>query len=104
MGWFSVDSDQAQAYDEIKNAPHNAELSYELVGNAAAYEAATMYEDHVANNGQPDSNAEAEEILKSFIGVVVDRQVETMRLDSGDKQKAEVFGLQQVEEARKMNE
>lgn len=58
MGWFSDDSDQAQAYDQVSlssaihfmfnraevsslqvtSAPHKAEISHELLGAAAAYE------------------------------------------------------------------
>lgn len=79
MGWFSDDSDQAQAYDQVRlpidlqalylshsqvvNAPHKAALSHELIAAAASYEAAKAYEDHVAANGQPVSHAKAKEIL-----------------------------------------
>lgn len=45
------DSNQAQAYDEVTNRPHEAKWSHELIGGAAAYEAAKAYEDHVARNG-----------------------------------------------------
>ena len=54
MGWFSDDSDQAQAYEQVgcylyyylsyyisyqvQNAPHKAELSHELIAAAASYE------------------------------------------------------------------
>lgn len=38
MGWFDSDSDQAQAYDQVTNAPHKAELSHELIAAAASYE------------------------------------------------------------------
>jgi hypothetical protein len=47
----------------VNNAPHKAALSHELIGGAAAYEAAKAYEDHVAANGKPDSHAKAKEIL-----------------------------------------
>lgn len=45
------DSDQAQAYDQVNNAPHKAELSHELIAAAASYEAAKAYEKHVSENG-----------------------------------------------------
>lgn len=45
------DSDQAQAYDQVTNRPHEAKWSHELIGGAAAFEAAKAYEDHVARNG-----------------------------------------------------
>lgn len=80
MGWFSDDSDQAQAYDEVVNAPHKAQLSHELIAAAASYEvcsslfvsllsltfflqAAKAYERHCEENGQPDNHAQAKEIL-----------------------------------------
>lgn len=80
MGWFSDDSDEANAYDQVVNAPHKAELSHELIAAAASYEvrslffgrcmfvtfffqAAKAYENHVAENGQPESHARAKEIL-----------------------------------------
>ncbi|KAF7432969.1 hypothetical protein PC9H_004913 [Pleurotus ostreatus] len=38
MGWFNDDSDEAQAYNQVVNAPHKAELSHELIAAAASYE------------------------------------------------------------------
>jgi len=88
MGWFSDDSDQAQAYNEFNQAPHKAELSHDLIGGAAAYEAAKAYESHVAKNGKPDSHAKAKEIFAGLAGAAVDRLVETKGLDYVDKEKA----------------
>ncbi|KAJ6566498.1 hypothetical protein B0H19DRAFT_1137975 [Mycena capillaripes] len=51
MGFFSDDSDQAQAYDQVVNAPHKASLSHELIAAAASFEAAKAYEKHCAENG-----------------------------------------------------
>ena len=68
MGWFDSkrgdlssvfastdlsldDSDQAQAYDKVNSGSHEAEWSHELLGGAAAYEAAKAYEEHAAKNG-----------------------------------------------------
>lgn len=66
---------------QVMNAPHKAELSHELIAAAASYEvrecapteassfmipalqAAKAYENHVAENGQPDSHAKAKELL-----------------------------------------
>jgi hypothetical protein len=45
-------SDQAQAYEQVTERPHEAKWSHELIGGAAAYEAAKAYEDHVARNGK----------------------------------------------------
>ncbi|KIM52805.1 hypothetical protein SCLCIDRAFT_140309 [Scleroderma citrinum Foug A] len=92
MGWFSDDSDQAQAYETVTNAPHKAELSHELIAAAASYEAAKAYENHVAANGQPDSHAKAKEILAGFGGAFVDRMVETKGLDYIDRKRAQRDG------------
>lgn len=35
-----------------QNQEHHAKLSHEIIGGAAAYEAAKAYEDHVAKNGE----------------------------------------------------
>ncbi|KAG5351314.1 hypothetical protein E4T56_gene11416 [Termitomyces sp. T112] len=88
MGWFDSDSDQAQAYNQVTNAPHKAELSHELIAAAASYEAAKAYENHVATNGRPDSHAKAKEIMAGFAGAFVDRMVETKGLDFVDKERA----------------
>ncbi|TRM67529.1 hypothetical protein BD626DRAFT_533950 [Schizophyllum amplum] len=99
MGWFNDDSDQKQAYDQVQNAPHKAELSHELISAAASYEAAKAYEKHVAQNGQPASHAEAKELLAGFAGAFIDRTVETKGLDFFDKEKAKRHAKQQYEGA-----
>jgi len=88
MGWFSDDSEQAQAYDTVTNAPHKAELSHELLAAAASYEAAKAYEKHVAANGAPDSHAKAKELIAAFGGAFIDRMVETKGLDAIDNYRA----------------
>ncbi|KAJ7752613.1 hypothetical protein B0H16DRAFT_1418950 [Mycena metata] len=98
MGWFSDDSAQSTAYDEVNAAPHKAELSHELIGAAAAYEAAKAYEDHCAANGKPDSHAKAKEILAALTGGIVDRMVETKGLDFIDSEKAKREAKKHTEE------
>ncbi|KAK1233758.1 hypothetical protein PQX77_003075 [Marasmius sp. AFHP31] len=98
MGWFSDDSDQAQAYEQVKNAPHQAKLSHELIAAAASYEAAKAYEDHVAKNGPPDSHAKAKEIFAGLAGGFIDRIVETKGLDYVDTEKAKHHAHKNVEE------
>jgi len=98
MGWFGDDHDYAQNYDEVSNAPHKAELSHELIGGAAAYEAAKAYEDHCAKNGKPDSHAKAKEIFAGLAGVAVDRLVETKGLDYIDREKAKRQARQNCDE------
>jgi len=98
MGWFNDDSDQAQAYDQVVNAPHKAELSHELIAAAASYEAAKAYENHVAKNGKPDSHAKAKEVFAGLAGAFIDRIVETKGLDYVDKQKAQHRAKEHVDE------
>ena len=98
MGFFHSESDEAQAYDQVVNAPHQAKLSHELIAAAASYEAAKAYEDHVAKNGQPDSHAKAKEILAGLAGAFVDRIVETKGLDYIDAQKAKNHSQERIEE------
>ncbi|KAL0572120.1 hypothetical protein V5O48_009847 [Marasmius crinis-equi] len=97
MGWFSDDSEQAQAYDQVVNAPHKAELSHELIAAAASYEAAKAYENHCEKNGQPDSHSKAKEIMAGFAGAFIDRMVETKGLDYIDQEKAKRQAHQHVE-------
>jgi len=96
MGWFNDDSEQAQAYDQVTNASHKAELSHELIAAAASYEAAKAYENHVADNGAPPSHEKAKEILAGFTGAFVDRIVETKGLDYVDKEIAKHQANQDV--------
>ncbi|KAF5322305.1 hypothetical protein D9619_000904 [Psilocybe cf. subviscida] len=98
MGWFSDDSDQAQAYDQVVNAPHKAELSHELIAGAASYEAAKAYERHCEANGQPASHAEAKEIFAGFAGAFIDRMVETKGLDYVDRERAQHHAKQQADD------
>jgi hypothetical protein len=44
----------------VTNRPHEAKWSHELIGGAAAYEAAKAYEDHVAENGRSRDAPNAE--------------------------------------------
>ncbi|KAK1243826.1 hypothetical protein MKX08_001964 [Trichoderma sp. CBMAI-0020] len=97
MGWFDDSDNQAQ-YEQVTERPHEAKWSHELIGGAAAYEAAKAYEDHVARNGHPDEHAQAKEILAGAIGFFVDREVETKGLDFIDREKAKRHAQQQAEQ------
>ncbi|KAJ3996970.1 hypothetical protein F5050DRAFT_1755237 [Lentinula boryana] len=103
MGFFHHDSDQAQAYNEVVNAPHKAELSHELIAAAASFEAAKAYEKHCAANGKPDNHATAKELLAAFSGAFVDRMVETKGLDYVDTEKAKHHAKQQAEQGLQSN-
>ncbi|KAJ3530603.1 hypothetical protein NM688_g7686 [Phlebia brevispora] len=90
MGWFSDDSPEAQAYNQVVNArtpEHKAKLSHELLSAAASYEAAKAYENHCARNGAPPSHEKAKELLAGFAGAFIDREVESKGLDFIDKEK-----------------
>ncbi|KAI0832431.1 hypothetical protein BC628DRAFT_1346607 [Trametes gibbosa] len=95
MGWFD---DNADAYEQVTNAPHKAELSHELIAAAASYEAAKAYEKHCEREGKPESHEKAKEIFAGFAGAFVDRIVETKGLDFVDKEKAKRHASAQVEE------
>ncbi|KAF8309592.1 CipC1 protein [Clavulina sp. PMI_390] len=100
MGWFSDDSDQAQAYNQFTSGePHKSSITHELIAGAASFEAAKAYENHCAENGQPESHARAKELLAGFAGAFVDREVETRGLDFIDKEKAKYQARQQAEQA-----
>jgi len=90
MGWFDGETNEAQAYQEYQNTPdeHKAKISHELIGGAAAFEAAKAYEDHCAKNGQPASHAQAKEILAGFAGAFIDREFETRGLNTIDRERA----------------
>ncbi|KOS17076.1 hypothetical protein ESCO_006029 [Escovopsis weberi] len=99
MGWFSDDSEQANAYNEYNGLEehHEASLSHELIAGAAAYEAFKAYENHCAENGQPDDHAKAKEILAGFIGAFLDREIETRGLDWLDKERAQRYAEEHFE-------
>ncbi|KAJ4478139.1 hypothetical protein J3R30DRAFT_3479717 [Lentinula aciculospora] len=94
---FSDDSDQAQAWEQVNSAPHQAKISHELLGAAASYEAIKAYEKHREENGEPDSHATRNEIIATLAGGFIDRMVETKGLDFIDKEKAKYHAKQQYE-------
>ncbi|EUC63355.1 concanamycin induced protein C CipC1 protein, putative [Rhizoctonia solani AG-3 Rhs1AP] len=98
MGWFSDDSDQAQAYDQVTQRPHETSWTHELIAGAAAYEAAKAYENHVAENGQPPDHAKAKEILAGITSAFVDREVESKGLDYIDRERAKRHAQEQAEQ------
>ncbi|KAK8915742.1 hypothetical protein H634G_07975 [Metarhizium anisopliae BRIP 53293] len=100
MGWFSDDSDQAQAYNDYNNNgvdQNKPSLSHELIAGAASYEAAKAYENHCAENGQPGSHAEAKEIMSGFAGAFIDREVESKGMDFIDAEKAKYQARQHID-------
>ncbi|KAE8414265.1 hypothetical protein BDV36DRAFT_299179 [Aspergillus pseudocaelatus] len=118
---WADNSDQADAYNQVTQSPHKAELSHELLGATASYEAMKAYEKHCAANGtvdsypilpsderqyrinhrlqeKPDSHAEAKELIAGFAGAFLDRVIETKGLDYIDKKKAQREAQNHVDE------
>ncbi|KAJ5900347.1 uncharacterized protein N7473_004417 [Penicillium subrubescens] len=89
MGCFSNDSVQAEAYRQVNDSSDNAELSVELLGAAASYQAMKEYEDHVARNGKPDSYPEAKSLAAAFVASSLQRLIEIKDLDCFDAKKAQ---------------
>ncbi|KAG8681933.1 hypothetical protein FRC09_017135 [Ceratobasidium sp. 395] len=96
--WFGHGSDQAEAYNQVIQNPHEASLSHELIAGAASFEAAKAYEEHVSRNGKPDSHAKAKEFIAGAIGAFIDREVETRGMDAFDKEKAKHHAREQANE------
>ncbi|KAJ7650285.1 hypothetical protein FB45DRAFT_887486 [Roridomyces roridus] len=88
MGFFSNDSSQADAYNQLQSSPHKSEMSHELLAGAASFFAARELEKHMAANGKPTSHAETKALLAGFAGAFIDKEVETRGLDFIDKEKA----------------
>ncbi|KAJ7104170.1 hypothetical protein B0H15DRAFT_794993 [Mycena belliarum] len=100
MGFFSDDSSQAQAYDQITSGKvHKSDISHQLLAGAASFAAAREYEKHCEANGKPQSHAEAKELLAAFGGAFIDREVETHGLDFIDKEKAKYEAHKHASEA-----
>ncbi|CAF9929825.1 MAG: hypothetical protein GOMPHAMPRED_005508 [Gomphillus americanus] len=98
-----MDSDQAQAYNYVQNTDqfgqeHQAKLSHELIGGAAAFEAMKAYEDHVERNGQPENHKFAKELAAGFAGAFVDRIAETKGEDFYDRERAKHHAKREVEQ------
>jgi len=102
MGWFSDDSDQAQAYQQTQD-DNQASLSHEVIAGAASYEAMKAYENHCNTNGDPGSHEKAKEILAGFTGAFVDREAETRGMNEWDKEKAKRLAREQAEQGYDQN-
>jgi hypothetical protein len=100
MGWFDDDHDYSQNYNSYQSGPkHESSVTHEVIAGAAAYEAAKAYENHVAQNGRPDSHAKAKEVMAGFAGAFVDKEFETHGLDFIDKEKAKYQANQYCNQA-----
>ncbi|KIM52804.1 hypothetical protein SCLCIDRAFT_1223439 [Scleroderma citrinum Foug A] len=83
MDWFSHDSNEAKAYNQV-TGEHKAPLSHELIAAAASYEAAKAYEKHREANGHFENHAKAKEFLGGATGFFIDHVVESKGLNHID--------------------
>ncbi|KAM5354404.1 hypothetical protein ACJ41O_001053 [Fusarium nematophilum] len=98
MHWFSDDSPQAQAYEQVSDPTQDPNHTSDIVAGAAAYEAVMVYYAHVAQNGDPDDSEKTKELLRGFVSAFVDREQEMKGLDI-DVDATKQLGFKQVEEA-----
>ncbi|KAI5480706.1 hypothetical protein MNV49_007633 [Pseudohyphozyma bogoriensis] len=88
MGFFSDDSFEAQAAQQVRSGEHKSSWTHELIAGAAAFEAAKAYEKHEEANGKVENHQFAKELFAGFVGAETDKLVETHGLDFIDREKA----------------
>ncbi|KAF7622708.1 hypothetical protein F9C07_2286783 [Aspergillus flavus] len=93
------DQGHGDAYEQVKNAPHKAQLSHELIAAAASYEALKAFDNHVAANGKPSTEEHAKELLAAASGAFIDYTVETKGLDSIDAERAKRKAREDAQDA-----
>ncbi|RSH80318.1 uncharacterized protein EHS24_008894 [Apiotrichum porosum] len=96
MGFSDFFQGQNDQYQQ--QSGNQASITHELLGGAAAFEAAKAYENHVAANGEPSSHATRNEILAGFAGAFIDREAETRGLDFIDREKAKREAQNQLQQ------
>ncbi|KAI8088794.1 uncharacterized protein BX664DRAFT_331392 [Halteromyces radiatus] len=77
----------AEHHEEFENS-HHGSVTYVLLGDAAAYEAAKAYEERGGRRGPEYDRAMAKKVLADLAAANVDRLVETKGLHHIDKAKA----------------
>ncbi|EGO24829.1 hypothetical protein SERLADRAFT_438431 [Serpula lacrymans var. lacrymans S7.9] len=97
--WFTHDSNEAQAHQEVTGGGHKAKISHELIAAAASYEAAKAYEHHVKANGKPANHQKAIELVAALTGGFIDRLAETKGMDEVDKERAKHDANKRAESA-----
>ncbi|CAN8095979.1 unnamed protein product [Discula destructiva] len=96
MGFFNF-GEAADNYDTVQSGNHEAKLSHELVGGAAAFGAMKAWEKRQRDEGEPVSHARAKEMIAIAVGFEVDRLAETKGRDAFDREQAERHAKQQAE-------
>jgi len=85
------------AFQQVYEQPHHqAKLSHELIGGAAAFAAMKAYEHKKANEGEPVSHPMAKEALAALVGFEIDRLAETKGMDQYEKHKAKKHAEEQA--------
>lgn len=85
-------------YEKVESGNHEATLSHELVGSAAAFAGMKAFEAKQRKEGKPVSHAMAKELLAAAVGFEVDRLAETKGEDAFDKFKAHEHAKHEAEE------
>ncbi|KAK5662963.1 hypothetical protein OQA88_6375 [Cercophora sp. LCS_1] len=101
MGFFDFDeaaSARDQVYQDDYSEEHKAQLSHEVVGGAAAFEAMHLWESKQRKEGKEVSHGFAKEALAALAGAEADRLFETKGLDFVDREKAKHHARRQAEE------
>lgn len=88
-------------YEKVQSGNHEATLSHELVGSAAAFAGMKAFEAKQRKDGKPVSHAMAKELLAAAVGFEVDRLAETKGEDAFDKFKAHEHAKKEAEEMYK---
>ncbi|PYI33037.1 CipC-like antibiotic stress responsive protein [Aspergillus indologenus CBS 114.80] len=92
MRLFSDDHEHAVANVEVYGTEGNSShWSPELIGGAAAFEAAKLYEEKTAGNGKPDNLDVAKEIIAGIASAEVDKLFTVKGLDFINREKAKSF-------------
>ncbi|KAI1829299.1 hypothetical protein DTO027I6_9814 [Penicillium roqueforti] len=92
MGLFSDDHEYAGANAEVYGTEgHKGHWPHKLIGGAAAFEAAKLYEDKRVHDGQPENHLMAKELIAGIAGAEVDKLFESKGLDFIDLEKAKNF-------------
>ncbi|EIE22256.1 hypothetical protein COCSUDRAFT_55952 [Coccomyxa subellipsoidea C-169] len=87
----------AESYDAVYNQPHEAKLSHEVLGGAAAFAAMRAYEQRQASEGRPPQHQFAKEILAGIVGGEVDKLVETKGMDEMDAMRTKHHAQKEAE-------
>ena len=90
---FGAQDAYNQVYDEQR--PRH-ELTHELIGGAAGFEAMRMFEHHRENEGIPEHHELAKELLAGFVASEVDKHFESGRYGHLNRHEARRMAREQA--------